>query len=367
MSRDQKKHEKQKKRERKVFEQKQHIFRIEKERLRRDQYPQIAVDPVNGDPEFVRLVRASLVGMDFDDRSLFQDGERKFYSLVRQYGFKHAYQRLQEVMQARFEQGDKFGRIGAIQLLKGFGTTLLSRISEVERRRYMPFNDVHVHIDQCDIIIMFSSLLSARGKDGTTFYSRQKPTIEFEGKQWNVGFSRHAIERLCQRVNPRYIEYGFSGDAHALVGNCIYFEPVLLHGNQPAFTFWDRCFTPPFSIYETYVKKILGEENVDLAGGECYYRVGYCPVAFEGDFAKATTLLYPGYSATPEYGLLQKTPLDRQAKLGLSRQAVSNDVVEVLWKHNAEAIKWFHDNGVPQVVQMNREVFVNYTDKRQRT
>lgn len=366
MGRDQKKHEKQKKREQKLLKEKLHAGQIETERRRRDQYPKIFVDPTNGDPEFVELVKSSLVGIDFDDRTLFQGGERTFYKLLRQYGFPYALQCLKEAMQVRLDSGDEFGRVGQTQMLMGFGQLLLDRISETDRRRLMPFNDMHVKFEGREIVVMFSSLLSSPGDKGRIYYGRQTPTIEFEGKQWNVGFSRHAIERICERINPRYIHYGASGDAHALFADCVYFEPVMLHGQQPGFTFWDMCFGPPFVQYSTYVEGILGNDNVDAKKGECYYRVGYCPVVFEGNFAKAKTFLYPGYTTTPEYGLALRTRLGRAEKDLLLRQATTQIGDDVILNDSTEAIKWFHDHGIPQVVQMKHNVFVHYSDKRRR-
>ena len=119
-----------------------------------------------------------------------------------------------------------------------------------------------------------------------------------------------------------------------------------------------------FTQYRTYVQKILGEENLDPSAGKAYFRVGYCPVVFEGDFAKAKTFLYPGYTTTPEYGLVLQTALGRSEKEMLLKQATTHDSTEILLNDHPEAIKWFHDHGIPQVVQMKRDVMIHYADKR---
>jgi hypothetical protein len=42
----------------------------------------------------------------------------------------------------------------------------------------------------------------------------------------------------------------------------------------------------------------------------------------------------------------------------LIKQATTQDANEVVVNYNPSTIKWFHDNGVPQVIQMKRDVFV---------
>jgi hypothetical protein len=89
--------------------------------------------------------------------------------------------------------------------------------------------------------------------------------------------------------------------------------------------------------------------------------VGYCPVTFQGDLAVATTLLFPGMSerkGTPEGTLIENSGLppaeiDRlkvqvEGQLSMRGLADSGDFT---------LIKWFHANGVPQVVRLDREVF----------
>ena len=352
----QKKFAKRKERERKKAAGKHHAELVERERRRRDQYPRVLIDPTNGDPEFVGLVKKANSDIDFDDPQLFQPGERQFYRLMRQYGFSYARKVLVEAMASRRAEGDEFSQVGEVLMLLGYGSKLVERIPEQARRRLMPYNHVQVAFRKQEITLKFSSMLSQRGAAGTIFYSRRKPTIEFNGKQWNVGFSRHAIERICERLNPRYIQYSASGDVHAFFSTCVYFEPVVLYGNQPAFALYNMCGCEPFVQYHTYVKQILGEENLDLSKGRPYYRVGYCPVVFEGEFAKAKTFLYPGYMATPEYGLILKSKLSRIEKDLLIQNATTQDAVVI--NNNPQTIKWFHDHGIPQVVHLKQDVFI---------
>lgn len=361
MSRDQKKHQKQKKRDQKKDDQKKYSEKRERQKRERDQYPKIYFDPTSGDPEFVSLVRKALVGLDFTDPSQFSSGELATYRLMREVGYPVAFHALTEAMQEREKLGDKKAAVGVPSFLLGFGMRLVSRVPEIDRRRLMPYNDVHVAFEGKDIVLRFSSMQSEKGSGGTVFFSRLEPKTEFDGKTWTVAFSRHSVERICERINPRYIEYGAAGDVHALFATCNYYEPIQLFGGQPAFVLYDMCDIPGFVHYATYIKGILGEENFHPNEGKYYYKVGYCPVVFEGRFAKAKTFLYPGYKGTPEFGLIKSSTLSRAERDVLFTQATTQNATEVLLNDNPEAIKWFHKHGIPQVVQMKREIFKHYT------
>ena len=353
MGRDQRKQQKQKKREQRNAEQKKYAQRLE----RRRQYPKIVFDAANGDPEFVEAVRAALATIDFDDTKLFKPIEQTFYKLIRERGRRHAFGATNELLRSSSLSPHE-QEVTRVQLILGFGSRLLERIQEETRRRLMPYNDVLVDFREHDIVLKFSSLRKEKGAGGTLYFSRRRPTVEFGGRKYTIAFSRHAIERICERINPHYIQYAAAGDVYGLFADCVYVEPFTLHGGQPAFVLYADCGEPPFVSYAVYVKEILGEKNVDPEKGKCYYRVGYCPVAFEGDFAKATTMLFPGYSGTPEYGLVRQSKLSREKKDSLIETARLLNANEVMLTDNHQIIKWFHNNGVPQVVQMTRQVFV---------
>ena len=351
MGRDQRKLQKQKKREQKNAERKKYAQRLE----RRRQYPQIVFEETNSDPEFVAAVRTALGTIDFDQA--FQPIEQTFYKLIRERGHRYAFGATNNLLRSS-SLSKQEQEVTRIQLLLGFGSRLLERIPEETRRRLMPYNDVLVEYRDRDIALRFSSLLKEKGLGGTLYFSRRKPTVEFDGRKCTIAFLRHAIERICERINPRYIQYAAAGDVHGLFADCVYVEPIKLHGGQPAFILYAECGEPPFVSHAIYIQRVLGEENVDPAKGKSYYRVGYCPVAFEGAFAKATTLLFPGYTGTPEYGIIRQSKLSREEKDRLIETARLLDANQVMLSDNYQTIKWFHDNGVPQVVQMSRPVFV---------
>ena len=57
------------------------------------------------------------------------------------------------------------------------------------------------------MVIQFSSLLKERTSGGIVDYSEMKPKFELDGKQWTVGFSDHAIKRICERIHPRDLSF----------------------------------------------------------------------------------------------------------------------------------------------------------------
>lgn len=100
-----------------------------------------------------------------------------------------------------------------LQLILGFGNRLLERIPEESRRHLMPYNHVRVDYRDRDIVLRFSSLLKEKGPGGTLYFSRRRPMAEFGGRQRTIAFSRHVVERICERINPRYIQYAAAGGA----------------------------------------------------------------------------------------------------------------------------------------------------------
>lgn len=95
---------------------------------------------------------------------------------------------------------------------------------------------------------------------------------------------------------------------------------------QPAISFFQDCFLDRYRAQvwkppSEYFMHVIGP-HPDHLTKHWYYRVRYCPIHVRGDFAIATTLLSPGYKATPEFALLQKrSDLPPEAKTDMLRRA----------------------------------------------
>jgi hypothetical protein len=127
---------------------------------------------------------------------------------------------------------------------------------------------------------------------------------------------------------------------------------------QLALTFYDICHLQEFWEW-MYVTEVLGRENLDPNLGLAYHRVGYCPAFLDEarGFIMLGTLLCPGYRKTPEYGLLQASVLPVDEKTRLERLAVDHSRDNLLSSQDFSAIKWFHENEIPQVIQTHEPVY----------
>src|SRR5262249_41192024 len=130
------------------------------------------------------------------------------------------------------------------------------------------------------------------------YYSRHEPRLCVNGKNLIVAFSDHALLQACHRLSVTWPSYRSLGDVFFFFDQCQEFEPCFLHPNTPAFSFFEHC-VPGFR-QKRIAKEVLGREFDERT--RYSLRVGYCPAVVEGDFFKAKTTLFPGYSGTPEYG-----------------------------------------------------------------
>jgi hypothetical protein len=185
-----------------------------------------------------------------------------------------------------------------------------------------------------------------------------------------IAFSEHAIERICERTVYDWRTFAGQGDAFAFLDNCVYFEDCTDARGEPSFVVYNSC-APHFNSWG-YVEHVVGTPSSrtgdssgdidrEVTGSRFYYRVGYCPVTIHGDLALATTLLFPGMSrqkGTPEGRLIERSglpPVDiDRMKAGVEGQLSMKALAD---SGDFSLVKWFHDNGVPQVVRLNREVF----------
>jgi|688.fasta_scaffold49780_2 hypothetical protein len=361
MSNDKRKQAKKKQRERDI----QHRKHSEQQRALRqaklDEYPTVRLGEQDADPEFVNAVLEAAKKIDFLDVNTLGAGYQAFLKCGKEYGFRDAFTLLQGLPDINYGITRVTGIPKLTVAILLYGGLLLQKVPEDIRRRHMPVNDVTVWYEGRDIVLRFTSIRSQSGQGGRVYYNPAEPKIVFDGKEYKVGFSRHSIERICQRLNPKYLEYGNCGDIHAYFRTCVYFEPVSLYRDQLGFAIYNMCYFPGFVHHRIYAQKIFGLENEVPGMGKLYYKVGYCTVAIEGEFAKATTFLPPGYRSTPEYGLLIDSDLPREKKDEWIAKATDESWSELnnFLQDDTEITKWFHQNGIPQVKQIKETVFID--------
>lgn len=318
-------------------------------------YPSFTFEASDAPSGFVELVRGALASIDFDDRNQFPTWLAEYYRIVKSDGNAEAVAflaRLRSWLEAR---GDKSPVSPEMIAGNRLGQLVFDRIPRNSLLRYVPFNDVVIQPEGNDIVVRFRSLLRAKGRRGTIYYSKYRPTLEIDGVPRVVGFSKHAIERICLRRCSGWDAYAGLGDAFGFFHECLYYERSDLYKNQLGFTFYDKCEAPPF--WTCLYSEVLGS-GVDLSSGKFYYRVGYCLADIDGDFIKAISFLYPGYRSTPEYGLLIRSRLPSREKTNLIQKAEHQQSFTDVenGQFDIGLVKWFHDHGVPQVREFRNKL-----------
>lgn len=326
-------------------------------------YPEVIFEESEGTPEFIAAVRKAQLEINLDDPEVCPEPWQTYYQIIREQGCE-ALEQIQRdaVAEGLFSQQEI--DIAQYHFMLHYGTAIYERIPLETRKRLLPYNDIDVHPAGRHLVVSFSSLLQRPGSRGMIFHSRKRPTVNFGGHDWPVGFSRHSIEQAVERLNPEYWDYCRSRDVHAFFAGSVYFETAELdsrnHPRQPAFVMFDPCNDPTFQSYRIYVEDVLGlrPDEIDQTAGRFYYRLGYFPVEIDSGFVKAVSFMRPGYTGTPELIALQNAKgLGRERKAFLLREARENKGREALLGGRTDIIKWFHDNAVPQVKQISETVF----------
>ena len=207
---------------------------------------------------------------------------------------------------------------------------------------------------ETQILIRFRSLRThSSQRHGISYYSPNKPTFYCKADRKNriVSFSRHALERIHERTVYNWKTYSGSGDAFAFINNCIYYENCIESQSDQYLVIYNRC-TEGFVSYN-FLENVI--EDFDF-NKQYYYRVGYCPIVLDGKFVKAKTFLVPGMRGTPERKLLQSLPIAQQISIEaqIESQLSFHSLVD---SGNWTLIKWFHEQGVPQVKSFNQAIF----------
>jgi hypothetical protein len=354
---DRKKQKKRLKEDKRAAERRRVLATRERENL----YPKILLEPDSGDPEFVSTVANIVRDFDFENPAICSLGKRRLYQMFREVGLFEMIRRLDISMQEASQHGfNKHDVEDAVlgPLLLDLGKWIFARLPDAYRAAPLPFAYYFVYPGDRDLRVYFSFLPSTTSPHGTIYFSPLKPTVAFGGGEWKVGFFRHAIERICERLCPgEEIGYAHFNSCAMYFRACSYYEPLELPDGQHAIRLLQACDAYVDGENDPYVTEVLGLARHPGKSTQLYRVLGYCPVAFVGPRAVAKTFLYPGYRNTPEDQLVRKAPLSREKRQDLLEIASDNRAVKVHRDRGIEAIKWYHDNGVPQVFELDRNIF----------
>lgn len=352
MSREKRKQKRRTKRQTKARKERQYARQVERKRREREQYPDITIEAKFGTREFVDCVRQAASSLDFKDRNLFSNNERNFLELIREIGIQNSMLELRQLH--HFSKDERTALLS--ETLTNIGEAIFERIPPDILRRFLPLNHFSLQPRRKRLVLTFSSILSQPYERQRFYYSRREPTVEVGGESKVVAFSSHAIERIGERLVHDALAYRDSSIVHQYFDSCVYFEPVTLYGGQPAFVLYNYCSFKLSHAYDVCVRRILGQQSL-LGNGAMYYKVGYCPVIAVGRLALAKTFLPPGYTGTPEYGLIISSELSNSERACLLASISTTCAGDVTSDGFYETTKWFHDEGVPQVKQIKQVVF----------
>lgn len=324
--------------------------------------PQVTVDPTGGDPVLVKRIQSlardiSLEesgGCPADVAELIARFMRDGPDETRQHFRAQAaleYDRHQDII------SDYANRMHAA--VSYVGERVFEQLPEVYQAKLLPHYYFFPLIAPEGVRIRFGFLERVKRDTGWGYYSQHKPTVAINGTKWIVCFSEHAIERVVERSSfDERLTYAHYMDCANYFDGCVYFEPVTMAKGTPAIRlFMNEGLGGRPTRYWEYLRKIAGIENIDQYPKPPAYVLGYCHVDCKGKFAKATSFWYPGYDGTPEDTLVRNAYLHKDAEKRLRDMASDNKTVRVINEGRHEAIRWYHDNGEPQVVFLEKELF----------
>ena len=337
-------------------------------------FPEIEIDTASftSAPDLLAPIRLAVDVLRTKHRSLLPLMQRRFYYDVRAGGFSTANEALREGTRLAQKLGSTETAQAYIVCMVTLGEVLYGqlRAEAIQRTRCV---DVR-HCEGADdrkLVIRCRSLRSTETPAGRAYFSRRMPRLRFgtDRRDGLIAFSKHALERVCKRTVYNWRTYSGHADAFAFLDNCVYFEDCTAVRGEPSFVVYNSC-VPHFPSWQ-FVEHVLGgrfsshgDIYADIANAitqRLYYRVGYCPVEFHGDIAVAKTLLVPGMKeqrGTPEGLLIERSglPAHEVARLQeqVERQLSLKDVVD---GGDFTLVKWFHENGIPQVVEIKEDVF----------
>lgn len=265
-----KKHCKQVNRRRQQASRKRHGEVLRLAEKRKGRYPEITFAG-KADPGFESLIRNAVAEINFNDRPSFQPFERMTYRALRERGAGAAAQCLMDVVEEAEMSRKGFGEAVIAYFSNNLGHQVFLRAGEAIKR-FLPINDVRFDLVDDRVVGTFQCLRSHRCLGGTAYYSPHLPKIEVNGTLKIVAFSRHSIERICERLVSNWATYSSLGDVFAVFMECLHFEFVELRNGQSGFTFFDTCPERPF-WQRRYVEEVL-DDQFDPEAGPPYYRVG---------------------------------------------------------------------------------------------
>lgn len=318
-------------------------------------FPRVVYAEQNAPRRLVRQVRRTMRYIVENQNNVLPQPLLVFSHLVREIGIASA------IARQRAEVGGVLdSRFDGASLALGVGDALFRHFSPQVREWYLPMHDVVVATGQPqenEFLIRFRSLRRVQSAGTRAYCSSQEPRVFLDGTERIVAFTLRAIDWIAERVVYAPERYADNRDLFSFLHACSYFETCVLSDGHPALALYNRI--RPGSAEATLYKTMIGENT---AKDRLYYLVGYCPVVLTSTHAIATTLLIPGDNCTPEREQhFRGKNLSMQDHCEFARRVSRLKYRGLVKTRDISLIAEFQQAGIPQVKQINEEVF-RYVD-----
>jgi hypothetical protein len=321
-------------------------------------YPRIIIDPTGGEPGFVEEVRRVVGRFSFDDPECCDEIVRNNYMLMAKLGMRgwrdYFRERIWAESESSVEAKATLERNG-VAIFSHLGKWIFNSLPRHLTAAFSPATFFQVDLTDAGAVVRFNLLKSVEEPTGRLYIPPDEPTVVMQGATWRVGLYRHALERLCSRLQMgaslRYTHYAEISlrFAHRMLT----YTPMTLHDGQESLRvdFELPLTTAYYDYYAAYARTILHlPESHTFPRSEKWYAVmGYLPLQVQGKYARAKTFLLPGFMKTPEFGLARRAKLSLEDHVMLTAMTDETKRTGDLAGDTIAAIKWYHDNGVPQV------------------
>jgi hypothetical protein len=318
-------------------------------------YPPITVSHDGNDPFFMKDVAQVASRFKFSKKECCDGSQRFIFHAFRQIGEEG----IDEYIRNANPNDESLNEKILDTLLFHIGDWIFKRLPKKYQQNPLPFFYFQLLPRNNYFEISFDFLPQVSSDDGTIYSSTSSPSIQTGGREYRVGFFRHAIERTCERMAlKKELSYVDFRKCYRYFRHCVYYKPIELYDGKEAIQLYAPLSAPDddSSLSYFYMEDVAGINAEWAANGKYHHVLGYCPIEFVDDFAVAKTFLLPGYRGTPEYGLISKARLRPQKRTWYRETAKALTSETLLKREGCELLRFFHDNGCPQVIRLPKPV-----------